>query len=325
MWRRLIIAACMLLVIVVAIAQLPSYPGEYVHREMTSSVVPSPVQYSVLLPKGYSEASEPLPLLLSLHGGGGTRNALKRLRPTFEEMWADGTLPPMVVVTPSVSKRGFYMDFRDGSEKWETFVVRDLLEHVRGTYNVRTDREGTLLTGISMGGMGSLRLAFKYPEVFGAVAAMEPGIEPVLAWEDVGPEHRWWRSDAIMEAAFGSPVDAEYWNSNNPAMIVHRNPERIRTSGLSIYIECGDEDVFGLYEGTEFLHRILYDNKIRHEYHLVKGADHVGRTILPRLEEALGFLAEYLEPTPQGVELKVLRKPFERMKARQNIKDHYEE
>ncbi len=70
-----------------------------------------------------------------------------------------------------------------------------------------------------MGGMGALRLAFKYPETFGAVASMEPGISPIDDWADMRPKHRFWRGDALMETIYGSPVDREYWNANNPATI----------------------------------------------------------------------------------------------------------
>ena len=56
--------------------------------------------------------------------------------------------------------------------------------------------------------------------------------------------------------------------------------------------------MFLLFEGTEFLHRILYDAGIQHEYHLVRGADHLGRTVRPRTQEALQFLNRALNPPP---------------------------
>ena len=59
---------------------------------------------------------------------------------------------------------------------------------------------------------------------------------------------------------------------------------------------------------TEFLHRILWDHKIKHEYHLVRGADHVGRTIRPRAMEGLKFLARVLNPPPPDPEAEETRK-----------------
>ena len=151
--------------------------------KLETKLVPSPVEYAVLLPENYETAKEPLPLLLFLHGGGGDKSFLGRMRPVLEEMWKAGTLPPMVVVTPSAS-RSFYMDYRDGSEKWETFLVTELLDHVRNKYKITRDRKGTLLFGISMGGMGALRLGFKYPEKFAGLAALEPGVDPVRIISD---------------------------------------------------------------------------------------------------------------------------------------------
>src|SRR5258708_7125289 len=96
----------------------------------------------------------------------------------------NGLVAPMVSVMPSAG-RAFYMNFRDGSQKWEDFVMKDLLPYMRKNFNVVQGREGTFITGISMGGMGSLRMAVKYPEVFQAVASQEPAIEPALAYDDI--------------------------------------------------------------------------------------------------------------------------------------------
>jgi hypothetical protein len=59
---------------------------------------------------------------------------------------------------------------------------------------------------------------------------------------------------------------------------------------------------------------IMWDFKIPHEYHLVRGADHVGRTIRPRTTEALGFLARVLNPPPADPEADALRKQLEPLK-----------
>ena len=68
--------------------------------------------------------------------------------------WKAACCRPMMFVTPSVKPRCFYVDFKDGSEKWESFLVGPLLKHLRERFNIRQDREGTLVTGISMGGNG---------------------------------------------------------------------------------------------------------------------------------------------------------------------------
>jgi S-formylglutathione hydrolase len=287
--------------------------SQLVESRFDTKLVPGPVEYNVLLPDGYDSTKGPLPLLLFLHGGGGDRNFLTRLRAAIDDMWKAGTLPKMVVVTPSAA-RSFYMDYKDGSQKWESFIVGPFLEHLRQTYKVTRERKGTLLFGISMGGLGGLRLGFKYPDKFEAVAALEPGIDPALKWKDVKPRNRFYRSDELMQTIFGKPFDEGYWEANNPASICVANSEKIRASGLGIYIDVGDEDAFNINEGTEFIHRIMWDFKIPHEYHLVRGADHVGRTIRPRTTEALGFLARVLNPPAADPEADALRKQLEPLK-----------
>lgn len=286
--------------------------------KLATKLVPSPVEYAVLLPEGYEAAKEPLPLLLFLHGGGD-KSFLNRMRPVLDEMWKAGTLPPMVVVTPSAA-RSFYMDYKDGSQKWETFLVTEFLTHLRAQYKVTKERKGTLLFGISMGGLGALRFGFKYPETFGGLAALEPGIDPVLKWKDLSARNKFWRGQALMETIFGKPFDEAYWEANNVVTIAVNRAAKLRTANLGIYIEAGDEDMFYLHEATEFLHRILWDQKIAHEYHLVRGADHVGRTIRPRALEGLAFLARLLNPPPPDTEAEAARKRLEPLKKAAGVK-----
>ena len=292
---------------------------------LESTLVPGPVEYAVILPPGYAGARD-LPLVLNLHGGGGNRDNLVREKAWWDLLWAAADLPPLVMVTPSVTTRGFYMNFRDGSERWEDFITGPFIEHLRASYKVSADPKRTFLMGASMGGMGSLRMAFRYPEAFGAVAALEPGIEPVLRWEDVRPKHRFWRADSVLEQAYGKPVDAAYWAANNPASMVVADADRIRRSGLQIYLEAGDLDEFWLYEGAEFLHRVLWDAKIMHEYHLVRGADHVGPSLGERFAEAARFLIRSFEPWDEPpLRLRATMKLIERQKRKLDEVDHYHE
>lgn len=305
--------------IALALVVLPLCASELIEGEFKTTLVPHAVPYVVLLPDGYRDGA-PIPLLLFLHGGGGDRTALTRIRGIFDEQWKAGTLPKMVIATPSVSARCFYMDYKDGTEKWETMIVGPFREFLQKTYNASSDPKKNMLMGASMGGMGSLRMGFKFPEKFGAIAALEPGIEPILHWRDMQPRHRFWREDNLFEAAFGSPVDPAYWEANNPASIAKANPKRLIDSGLQIYLDVGDRDMFLLYEGTEFLHRILWDSGMMHEYHIVHGADHVGRTLRPRIEEALGFLARVLNPPPPDPTADAARRTLEPAKKRYGIK-----
>jgi S-formylglutathione hydrolase len=166
--------------------------GTLIEATVPTTNVPGPVPITYYLPKHYdAKRPEPYPLIIQLHGGNGSNKVMENLVTGGEGMGRlldqaieNGLVAPMVSVMPSAG-RSFYMNFRDGSEKWEDFVMKDLLPYMRKNFNVVQGREGTFITGISMGGMGSLRMAVKYPEVFQAVASQEPGIEPALAYDDI--------------------------------------------------------------------------------------------------------------------------------------------
>ena len=92
----------------------------------------------------------------------------------------------------------------------------------------------------------------------------------------------------------GNPVDRAYWQTNHPSYIARDNLGILMESGLQIYIEVGDEDRYGLFRGAEVLHRLLFDAGIKHEYRLVRGADHGGESLAERVTNALGFIGRVL-------------------------------
>lgn len=289
--------------------------------DLATRLTPSPVKYSVLFPPGYAAAKEPLPLILLLHGGGGDNGFLDRMRPTFEAAWAAGELPPAVVVTPDVG-RSLYMDYRDGSQKWETFIVSELVPELRKRYRLSSDRSKTVVTGVSMGGLGSLRLGFDHPEMFGGLAALEAGIEPALSFDDVRMRNRFQRDDKFFASIFGDPVDRAFWKKANPANMAIDNRGNILASGLQIYIEVGDLDMFHLDEGVEYLHRVLWDHGIPHEYRLVRGADHTGKSVPPRMRDALRFLTlNVLAPPPPDETLAASRPRIDRLRRAMGVPD----
>jgi pimeloyl-ACP methyl ester carboxylesterase len=144
---------------------------------------PDGVPYAAILPPGYEQHGA-MPLCLVLHGGGGSHQNLVDSKPIYDELWASGVLPPMVLASSSVSPLGFYLDHPAGKERWERFIAQDFIAHLRRTYKVRGDRNSTIISGISMGGHGSLRIAFRNPDRSAAVAALEPALDPALQVDD---------------------------------------------------------------------------------------------------------------------------------------------
>jgi S-formylglutathione hydrolase len=277
-----------------------------------SDLVPDEVEYALLVADGIKG---PPSLVYCLHGGMGSAAMLERLAPVINGAWQRRTLRPCIFAMPSVG-RSLYMNFRDGSQRWEDLLVGPLLDHLRHVTGASPDRQSTAFVGLSMGGLGALRMTFKYPELAIAVAAVEPGIEPALEFSNLTRRDRSFRDDALYERIFGSPVDGEYWAANNPATMAYSDPTRLRDSGLAISFECGDADSLGSYRGAEYLHRILFDAGVSHEYRLVRGADHIGPTVMPRFAQALAFVGSVFDPPDPGSGPSSLKEYVERNRAR---------
>jgi S-formylglutathione hydrolase len=260
------------------------------------------VPYGVVLPPGYDDLTA-MPLCLVLHGGGGNHQNLLDSKPIFDELWTSGAMPPTVLASASTSPLGFYLDHRESNVRWERFIADDFIAHLRRAYKVRGDRTSTIISGTSMGGHGSLRIAFKFPDRFAAVAALEPAVDPALSLDDVTERNHFFYPlvldsgrDASADALVGRNRDAALFRENNPANVAIANADRIRASGLAIYVEAADQDVFNLHDGAEFLHRVLWDLDIGHDYHVACGADHVGPSLPPRMRATYGWVGSKLMP-----------------------------
>ncbi|MEM7363223.1 MAG: alpha/beta hydrolase-fold protein [Pseudomonadota bacterium] len=259
-----------------------------------TSLVPGPVTYSVLLPPDYDASHEHYALLYWLHGGEGDHRFLEHSAVTFEQLWADGVLPQMVVVTPTATQTG-YLDYHDGSQRWETLLTDEFLIHLRRHYRLMEDRSHTFISGVSMGGGGALNIGLKHPDLFGAILAWEPFVDAAFDWSGAKSKNLFYQV-ADPNDKFGDPIDEGYWAANNPATIVRENADTIRDAGIHIYLEVGSEDALELNRGTDFLHRVLFDHDIRHEYRLVAGADHVGESFNWRIPDGLTFLNRIMQP-----------------------------
>ena len=169
--------------------------------EVSSSSVGAEVPIAVITPPEFDPQGPPLPLCLSLHGGGGDRSALAESAPLFEALWDAGLLPPMVLASASTGPLSWY------AGPWEEFVATEFPDALAARYGSRTDQGGTVMTGISMGGYGTLKIGLRRPDRFCALAAMEAAIEPGTRPSDRGPRNTFYRFEEVDQALWGHPVD----------------------------------------------------------------------------------------------------------------------
>jgi len=263
--------------------------------ELSSSNLPEAVPYAIVTPPDY-RASVPFPLCLVLMGGGGSRQSLIDCQPLLDAWWSEGSLAPMVLATPSAGM-SYYVEDPEQGVRWESFLMEDFIPHLRKACNVGDDRDATAITGMSMGGYGALKIAFAHPQQFAAVAVMNPMLEPGCADSEIGARNRLHHSSGGPARLIGPGRDPLLFAANNLANRAQANAGRILESGLPIYLEVGDNDFVNAHDGTEFLHRVLWDLDISHEYRLVRGGDHGGPWFRPRLRAMFAWLSAVLTAT----------------------------
>jgi len=121
------------------------------------------VPYLLYLPEDYDTGDGQAPLMLFLHGRGesyGPLSLVKKWGPPRQI--EQGQAFPYVVVSPQCPEKGSWSD-----ETRQAGLVA-LLDHIEKTY--RIDSKRIYLTGLSMGGYGTWRLAADHPKRFAAAA-----------------------------------------------------------------------------------------------------------------------------------------------------------
>ena len=251
------------------------------------------IHYCVMLPPGYDAATaghspRRYPVLYFLHGLGDNEQTLFKGGgwDLIEDLREKKQISDFLVVAPE-GKRSFYINSADGRVRYSDFFVRELIPYIESHYSVRRERSARAISGVSMGGYGALRFAFAYPELFSSVSAQSAALiaeSPRQTATSPMPT----QLNGLLGAVFGNPVDTRHWDQNSPFVLAKRNRAQIRTSGLSIYFNCGRDDEFGFEKGAAELHRQLQAEGIQHEYHLYPG-NHGAEYFLAHLGEVMEF------------------------------------
>jgi S-formylglutathione hydrolase FrmB len=243
-------------------------PGRAECRSAPSKILGHSVPYCVILPPGYDSEKQSYPILYFLHGLGSNAQLLinEGGMDLINDLWAQNKMGEFVIVTPDAG-RSFYINSRDGKVRYEDFFIREFVPYIESHYRIRGERQSRGISGVSMGGYGSLRFAFRYPQMFGSVSAHSAALVASLPAGGMTGDQGGMLS-RVLGNAFGSPPNAAYWNQNSPFTLVKNGP---RPSGLKIYFDCGTEDEYGFNVGAQAFHELLDVHHTPNEFHLYPG------------------------------------------------------
>ncbi len=155
------------------------------HHTLKSPSMGFEIGFNVYLPPSYhTDKDRRFPVVYYLHGAGGSEKSANEFSWEVQGAIRDNEISETIYVFPNGGTFSRYRDWESENVKTETFIIDELIPHIDKTYRTIDDRNGRALAGFSMGGDGSIRFLFKYPEKFGAVSAMGAAID----WKNKGME-----------------------------------------------------------------------------------------------------------------------------------------
>jgi enterochelin esterase-like enzyme len=261
--------------------------------KIPSKILGKDVEYSIYLPSDYDANKRNYPVLYLLHGytddetGWGQFGEANQIA---DDAIAKNEATQMIIVMPDAGVT-WYQNSYDGKTRYEDFFVQELIPFIDATYRTRPKREFRAVAGLSMGGLGTLLLATKHPDLFTAACPLSAAI-----WTDEEAANgntdqaRWDATfgDLYGKGLVGKARLTEHYYKNAPIKIVETGKlEDLKK--VRFYIDCGDDDF--LIKGNMALHAAMIDKKLPHEFRVRDGGHtwSYWRTALPSV---LKFVSE---------------------------------
>jgi S-formylglutathione hydrolase FrmB len=227
-----------------------------IESKLQSSLLARDVSYRVIVPADYKrKKSERYPVIYLLHGLYG-----------HFSNWTDKT-----EIATYAAKYRFIIVMPEGNDGWwtdsatvpndryESYIVRELIPEIDRTYRTITDRDHRFIAGLSMGGYGAIKFGLKYSDIFSLVGSFSGAFDATRRTEKTGNKYP---SIPIVYGPEGSKTRA---NNDIFAMVSSVSVDKMPF----IYFDCGTEDPF-VSVNREFA-ALLADKRVPHEFRELPG------------------------------------------------------
>tara|TARA_B100000214_G_scaffold49713_1_gene31243 strand:- start:2225 stop:3100 length:876 start_codon:yes stop_codon:yes gene_type:complete len=241
--------------------------------------------YAVYLPNDYDSSERSYPVLYLLHGLGDDQTAWIKLgdvQRITDESIDSGISSSMIIVMPDAGT-GIVGYINQPNRDWfyEDFFFEELIPHVESKFRIKKGKKYRAISGLSMGGGGTLVYALHRPELFSSAAPLSPAIGPT----DLDDFHKW---ISRYNFYFNDKIETQkLLNANHPLILIDEKSKQDLNS-VAWYLDCGDDDY--LYEDSSLLHLAMKKKGVKHEYRVRDGA-HTWKYWKESLPNVLGFVS----------------------------------
>ena len=235
-----------------------SAPDLRKHERFPSRFLRNERDLIVYLPPGYREQPQRRFPVLYLHDGQNLFDGATSFIPgmdwhvgqTADNFIGNGAVQPLIIVgiynvgkvriyeyTPTKAPR-----LGGGrADRYAKFLMQEVMPFIQQEYRAVPDARVTGMGGSSLGGLLSIYLGLKYPQVFGRLAALSPSV--------------WWNQRVIYRFAAAAPVEPRprIWldiGTNEGPRIVH-DVEQFRDILLQKGWQLGTDLHYKRVEGAQ--------------------------------------------------------------------------
>jgi len=169
----------------------------------------------------------------------------------------------MIIVMPDANT-GEVGYFNIPSKDWmyEDFFFNELMPYVESKYRIKSEKRFRAISGLSMGGGGTLTYALHRPDLFSAAAPLSSATGSTDVEESLKRIRRY-------GFEFTRDEMQALLKANHPLELIEDIPLN-KLNSVRWYIDCGDDDY--LFEDNSLLHIAFKKRGINHEYRVRDGA-----------------------------------------------------
>ena len=233
---------------------------------MNSKILDMERNYAIYLPPDYETSSRSYPVLYLLHGLGDDQTGwiqFGEVKKIADNAIINGNATPMIIVMPDANT-GEVGYFNIPSKNWmyEDFFFNELMPYVESKYRIKSEKRFRAISGLSMGGGGTLTYALHRPDLFSAAAPLSSATGSTDVEESLKRIRRY-------GFEFTRDEMQALLKANHPLELIEDIPLN-KLNSVRWYIDCGDDDY--LFEDNSLLHIAFKKRGINHEYRVRDGA-----------------------------------------------------
>ncbi|MBN2357168.1 esterase family protein [candidate division KSB1 bacterium] len=289
---------CLLIVFIIGLLTFPIYGQALIPNgkvleglQMPSAILGRDLNYAIYLPPDYDLSTRRYPVVYLLHGFTDNETGwiqFGEAPQAADRAIAERAIPPMIIVMPDGGVTWYINDYQ-GKNRWEDAFIEEFIPYIDATYRTRPAKEYRGISGLSMGGWGSLLLSMRHPELFAACAAFSAAVwleKDLIEMDDKNFER-------VVGGLFGHQLKGKdrlnaHFRQYNPLDLVKNLPAE-ELKQVRYYLDCGDDDF--LIPSNCQLHIELSERKIPHEFR-VRDGSHQWHYWRSGIVEGLKFIGE---------------------------------